>query len=324
VLTGHCVRSLLTEAAPGGERVVGVWATTPEGAVELRAERGVLLGSGGFERNAERRREHGVPGEALWSMAPAGTNLGEPIAAALAAGAAADWSGHGWFCPGLEQPDGGGSFTVGFRGGIMLDRAGRRYGNECLPYDQFGRLMAEAPERVPSWFVFDAREGGRLPAIAMPEGDAEAHLAAGTWVRADTLADLAPLIGLDPAHLEAEVARFNGHCAAGHDPQFGRGEDEYDTFFAWGEGPGPNRALVPLEIGPFTAARFVLSDLGTKGGVAIDARGRALRPDGSALPGLYACGNAAASLFGPYYPGPGAPLGSAMVTAALAVGDLRG
>lgn len=292
--------------------------------MEVRASRGVLLGSGGFEGNAERRREHAVPGDVAWTMAPAGTNVGEPIAAAIAAGADADWTGAGWFCPGLEQPDGGGSFTLGFRSGIMVDRSGRRYANECLPYDRFGRAMAEAAERVPSWFVFDSREGGRLPAIAMPEGDPEAHLAAGTWVRADTLAELALHLGLDPAVLGDQVERYNGFCVSGVDEDFGRGEDEYDTFFAFGESPGPNRALGPIDTAPFYAARFVLSDLGTKGGVRVDAHGRALRPDGSAVPGLYACGNAAASLFGPFYPGPGAPLGSAMTAASLAVQDLLG
>jgi 3-oxosteroid 1-dehydrogenase len=49
-----------------------------------------------------------------------------------------------------------------------------------------------------------------------------------------------------------------------------------------------------------------------------------LRTDGAPLPGLYAAGNSAASVFGGVYPGPGAPLGSAMVFASLAVRDLRG
>ena len=47
-----------------------------------------------------------------------------------------------------------------------------------------------------------------------------------------------------------------------------------------------------------------------------------LRADGTPIPGLYAGGNTAASVFGSVYPGPGAPLGSAMVFASLAVEDL--
>ena len=310
------VTGLITE----GDRVVGVAAMTPEGPLELRARRGVLLAAGGFEGNQELRDEHGVPGDVAWTMAPRGTNTGEPLIAAMAIGAATDFSAVGWFCPGLEHPDGSGSFTLGFRSGFMIDASGSRYANESLPYDRFGREMAAEPGRIPSWYVFDSREGGRLPAIAMPEGDPADHLAAGTWVQADTIEDLAAAIGVPTPALAATTERFNGFCLTGTDEDFGRGDDEYDTFFAAGE--GPNRALTPVTQPPFYAARFVLSDLGTKGGLVTDAAGRVLRGDGSAIAGLYASGNSAASVFGPVYPGPGAPLGSAMVFASLAVRDL--
>ncbi|MDO9495267.1 MAG: FAD-binding protein, partial [Nocardioides sp.] len=294
---------------------------TPEGPVTFGASRGVLVAAGGFEGNQALREQHGVPGNVAWTMAPQGTNTGEPIEAALAIGAAADFSAVGWFCPGLEHPDGSGSFTLGFRSGLMVDAHGRRYANECLPYDRFGREMAEDPARLPSWFVFDSREGGRLPAIAMPEGDPADHLAAGTWVQADTLEQLATEIGVPADALAETVTRFNGFCETGKDEDFGRGEDEYDTFFAGGS--GPNKALTPCDQPPFYAARFVLSDLGTKGGLVTDAAGRVLREDGSPIPGLYASSNSAASVFGPVYPGPGAPLGSAMVFASLAVRDMQ-
>jgi len=299
-------------------RVTGIAAMTPEGPIEIHARRGVLIAAGGFEGNAEERAAHGVPGDVAWTMAPRGTNTGEPIAAGVAIGAAADYSGVGWFCPGLEQPDGGGSFTLGFRSGLMVDANGARYANEALPYDRFGRIMAEAPERIPSWFVFDSREGGRLPAIAMPEGDPAEHLAAGTWVQADTIEELAGRIGVPADALVASVERFNGFCVAGVDEDFGRGQDEYDSFFTGGAAPAP------CDQAPFYAARFVLSDLGTKGGLVTDTAGRVLREDGSAIAGLYASSNSAASVFGQRYPGPGAPLGSAMVFASLAVRDLAG
>jgi 3-oxosteroid 1-dehydrogenase len=281
----------------------------------------VLLAAGGFEGNAELRREHDIPGETAWTMAPRGTNTGEPMLAAVALGAATDFTALGWFCPGLEQPDGGGSFTLGFRSGLMVDQTGRRYANECLPYDRFGREMAKAPERIPSWYVFDTREEGRLPAIAMPEGDPAAHLEAGTWVSAATVAELATAAGLPVDALVETVERFNDYAEKGVDEEFGRGEDEYDTFFAGGH--GPNKALSPCDAPPYYAARFVLSDLGTKGGLVTDAAGRVLRGDGTPIAGLYAAGNTAASVFGSVYPGPGAPLGSAMVFAALAVEDMQ-
>lgn len=314
VLTRHAVDTLTTD----GDRVTGVEATSADGRVRVAATHGVIVASGGFEHNADWRTRYGVPGDAAWSMAPDGTNTGEPIAAAQAVGAATDLLDQGWFCPGLEHPDGHGSFTLGFRSGVIVDAHGRRYANESLPYDRFGREMATSPDRIPSWFVFDSREGGRLPAIAMPEGDPADHLAAGTWVRADTLEELADTLGLDD--LVATVERFNGYCRTGVDEEFGRGDDEYDTFFTGGE--GPNKALVGVTEAPFYAARFVLSDLGTKGGIVTDVAGRALREDGSVIAGLYATSNSAANAFGPLYPGPGAPLGTAMVFGSLAVQDI--
>lgn len=313
ILTDHDVQELVVD----GDRVVGVRGE----AFELRAHRGVLLAAGGFEGSAGARAERGVPGDVAWSMAPRGANTGVPIEAAVALGAATDYSALGWFCPGLAQPDGGGSFTLGFRSGLMVDATGHRYGNESLAYDRFGRIMAAAPERVPSWYVFDAREGGALPAIAMPEGDPAAHLAAGTWVTAGTIEDLATGMGVPAGALVSTVERFNGFCRTGVDEDFGRGADEYDTFFAGGS--GPNAALTGVDQAPYFAARFVLSDLGTKGGLLTDAAGRVLRDDGSAIAGLYASSNTTASMFGSVYPGPGAPLGSAMVLASLAVRAMR-
>ena len=313
VRTGWLVDDLLHEDG----RVVGVSAV--DGAQvrhRVRARLGVLLAAGGFERDQDRRTEAGVPGRADWTMAPAGTNRGEVLRAAVAAGAAVDLMSEAWWCPGIAMPDGSASFTLGFRGGIVVDSTGRRFANESLPYDQMGRAMAADPEhRVPSYVVFDSREGGRLPAISLPGGRPEEHLAAGTWVEASSLAELAALIGVPAEALEATVGRFNAAAARGCDDEFGRGRDEYDRYFA-------DPVLVPVDQPPFRAARLVLSDLGTKGGLVTDPDARVLREDGTPVGGLYAAGNSAASMTRSCYPGPGIPIGTAMVFAARAVDDL--
>jgi 3-oxosteroid 1-dehydrogenase len=317
IATGQHVTALHRDATA---RAASVTAVGPDGTTRIRARRGILVAAGGYERSSEQRARHGTPGRVAWTMAPPETNTGEIIGAAAAIGAATDFSGEGWFCPGLLQPDGSGTFTLGFRGGLMVDQTGRRYANECLPYDQFGRAMAAASERIPSWFIFDSREGGGLPAIAMPEGDPAEHLANGTWVQAGTIEALARLIGLDPTVLSETVARFNRFAGSGVDEDFGRGVDEYDTFFA-GAG-SPNKALVAVDQPPYLAAQFVLSDLGTKGGLVTDAAGRVLDAGGEPIAGLYATSNCTVSVFGSAYPGPGAPLGAAMTFASLAIRDM--
>ncbi|GGO72776.1 FAD-dependent oxidoreductase [Nonomuraea cavernae] len=319
VRTGTSVTRLIVEDG----RVTGVEAGTADGPVRLRAARGVLLAAGGFEGNDAMREKNGVPGAAGWTMAPRGVNTGEPLLAATAIGAATGLMDEAWWCPGVAQPDGGAAFTLGFHGGLMVDASGRRFANESLPYDRMGREMAAGPGRVPAYLIFDSRNGGRLPAITVPGRPAEEHLAAGTWVRADGLAELAELIGVPGDALTATVERFNGFAATGVDEDFHRGEDPYDRFFT-GASPDGNPCLVPVDRPPFYAARMVLSDLGTKGGLRTDPDARVLDRDDRPIPGLYAAGNTSASFAGRCYPGPGVPIGSAMVFAYRAVHDMAG
>jgi succinate dehydrogenase/fumarate reductase flavoprotein subunit len=316
VRTDHRVDRLILE----DDRVVGVEAVHGDRRIRLRARAGVLLAAGGFEGDQELRDLHGVPGRAGWSMAPQGTNSGEPLLAAIEAGADTDLLDEAWWCPGLELPDGHAAFTLGLRGGLIVDGQGHRYANESLPYDRMGRAMAANPSAIPSYLVFDNRWGGQVPAIAVPGGRPQEHLAAGTWLQAESLPVLAARIGVPAEALLGTVETFNRFAADGRDEDFHRGEDPFDLFFASGD--GPNKALVPLDQPPYFAARLVLSDLGTKGGLRTDVSGRVLRKDGSPLPGLYAAGNTAASLTGAVYPAPGAPIGTAMVFASLAVEDM--
>ncbi len=308
--TGAAVRELIAEDGA----VVGVRAETEHGTLRVRARRGVLLAAGGFERNPGLRAAHGVPGSADATMAPPGTNAGEPLQAAVAVGAATDLMDQAWWCPALAQPDGSAAFFLGLRGGIFVDADGRRFADESLPYDRMGReLAADSARRIPCYYVFDSADGGRLPAVnCVPGVRRDDYLSSGAWMRADSIDELAVRLGLPRESLTGTVARFNAFAAAGVDEDFHRGEDEYERYFA-APGDRPNPALVPLSTPPYYAARVVLGDLGTKGGLLTDSDARVLRDDRSPIPGLYAAGNTSASIMRDRYPAPGSPIGTAMV-----------
>ncbi|TDC56265.1 FAD-binding protein [Actinomadura sp. KC345] len=291
-------------------RVVGVEA----GSLRLRAARGVLLAAGGFESSVALREAGGVHGDANWTMAPDGANTGDAIEAAVRIGASTGLLDQAWYCPGLLTPDGRPAFTLGFRGGLIVDGSGRRFANESLPYDRMGRRMAAA--QGPFHLVFDARSGG-LPAISVPPLAPDDQVASGHWVQAGTLDELAGRIDLSPDALTSTVERFNGFAEKGVDQDFHRGEDPYDRYFS-----GGRPCVVAVGQPPFYAAEVVLSDLGTKGGLRTDPDGRVLDGTDRPIPGLYAAGNTSASFTGPVYPGPGIPIGSAMAFAYRAVQDI--
>ncbi|WP_106400556.1 FAD-dependent oxidoreductase [Actinocorallia populi] len=308
--TGTRMTSLITEDG----RVTGVVVETENGTRRIRAERGVVLAAGGFECDDElRARHHGLPG-GRWTSAAPGSNTGDALAALREAGAAVDLMDEAWWCPATLFPNGRAAFTLGLRGGILVNAAGERFANESLPYDRMGheilRGQSTGTSHIPAWFVFDDRFDN-IPAISQPVPDPAAFREAGLWRTAGTLAGLAGLIDVPAEALEKTVERFNGFAESGVDEDFHRGEDPFDRFFAAGEGPNP--CLIPLERGPFHAVQIVLGDLGTKGGARIDEDGQVLNESGTPIPGLYAAGNSAASVAGHVYPGPGTPLGSGMV-----------
>ncbi|MCW2600211.1 MAG: hypothetical protein JWM02_2040 [Frankiales bacterium] len=335
VWTSTAFTDLVLEAGA----VVGVTALRAGTTVEIAAPAGVLLASGGFEHNTEMRRayQHEVVDHDDWSLGVPG-NTGDGIAAGIKAGAATDLLEDCWWAPGFLRPDGGPSFLLWERAaptGIIVDQDGRRWVNEGTPYNTFGHEMLAAAESgrpcIPSWYVFDQHAldtygfGGLRPG-----DDTSEWVAAGAFVRADDLAGLASALGASA--LVETADRWNVLVEKGIDEDFGRGDEgsyERQLLAVFQRYPGiagphewPNPSMAPLARGPFYAGRVVLSDLGTKGGLVCDEHAQVTRPDGSTIPGLFACGNTMASMMGHAYPGPGACITPAMAFGWLAADQM--
>jgi 3-oxosteroid 1-dehydrogenase len=182
---------------------------------------------------------------------------------------------------------------------------------------------AAGTPHIPAWLVFDQRYRDSYVFALRPPGRPlpRRWYEAGAMVRAPDLAGLATAIGVDPAALAKTVARFNDFARTGRDEDFHRGDSAYDRYYG-DPRVRPNPNLAPLASPPFYAAKIVPGDLGTKGGLRTDARARVLRTDGSAIPGLYAAGNASASVMGHSYAGAGATIGPAMTFGYLAAQDM--
>ncbi len=255
-------------------------------------------------------------------MAPAG-NQGKAITAGIAVGADTDLMDQAWWSPGLTHPDGNSAFALWFTGGLFVNNAGLRFVNESAAYDRLGRDIIRELEQgrvtLPYWMVYDDRDGLVPPVKAtnVPMVAAEKYVDAGLWMTADTLEELAELIAVPAQALVGTVARFNGFVETGVDEDFGRGDEAYDRAFSGGEPP-----LYPITKGPFHAAAFGISDLGTKGGLRTNTDGQVLDTEGSRIPGLYAAGNSMAAPSGATYPGGGNPIGTSMVFSHLAVRDM--
>ena len=311
------------------DKVVGVRAQRDGKEIEIRARRGVILGSGGFEKSeALREKFLPTPTDAGWSTAAA-SNTGAGIEAGVAIGAALDLMDDAWWGPTIPLPSGP-WFCLAERnlpGSIIVNSAGQRFMNEALPYveatHEIYKGEASGVSHVPAWLIMDQRYRNRY----LFAGLSPRQPFPGRWYKfgsvkkASTLAKLADEIEVPADALAATIERFNGFARTGNDEDFHRGDSAYDRYYA-DPRVKPNPSLHSIDQGPFYAVKIVPGDLGTKGGIVTDERARALRPDGSVIEGLYAAGNCSSAVMGHTYAGPGATIGPAITFGYLAAEDI--
>jgi hypothetical protein len=134
---------------------------------------------------------------------------------------------------------------------------------------------------------------------------------------ADTPAELARKIGVDPAGLIETVKAHNAFARSGVDTDFGKGGNAYDRAYGDPEHL-PNHCLGPITRPPYCAVAVLPTPLGTSLGLLTNAQAQVLDRSGQPIAGLYACGNDMHSIFGGEYPGPGAQIGPGMTFGYLA------
>jgi 3-oxosteroid 1-dehydrogenase len=314
-----------------GDRVAGVRASRNGADLLIRARRGVIVGSGGFEHNERMRKEfQREPIGVDWTMG-AKENTGDGIEAGVRVGAALDLMDDAWWGPAIALPDAP-YFCLAERtlpGCILVNAAGRRFVNEAAPYSDVVHVMYDqhTPQvpHIPAWLIVDQKYRTRYlfkdvgPTLPLPEEWYRTGAAHKAW----SVSELAGKIGVPATALRDTINRFNGFARAGRDTDFGRGSSAYDHYFADPTNQ-PNACLAQLDWYPLHAFKIVPGDLGTKGGMRTDARARVLREDGTVIPGLYAAGNASGAVMGYSYAGAGSTIGPAMTFGYVAANDIAG
>jgi 3-oxosteroid 1-dehydrogenase len=306
LMTGTAAESLALE----GGRVAGLRAKRDGAELEVRARRGVVLASGGFEWNEEMMAEY-LPGPREWTASPS-TNTGDGQRMAAAVGARLDR---------MDQALVMGTQPILYEGrlqglpaadyflphSMLVNRLGQRFVNE----KQMNVGLAFAardpatgwPVNLPAWRIYDGQFAAKYP-HALPKKTFE-----GVRFEAPTLAELAEKIGVDAAGLVETAKRFSAFAHAGRDDDFGRGASLWDRARGGDPAHKPSPTLGSIERPPFYAMPFKASYLGTKGGARTNQRGQVVNLEGEPIPGLYAAGNVMANAFGSKGVGAGTTLG---------------
>lgn len=264
-LYGHLGQRLVTEA----RRVTGV-VVRPVGGGEpftVSARKAVVLGAGGYQSNPRLRWRYQpefvahAPYLGIDTCRGDGHLMGQAIGGDLV---------NMTFVPPLVIVS---SSVV--EDAIAVNAAGERFHDEAGPYEERVERMHAQPGRR-AHYLLDAvvaREKATLLS-QMPEAA----------VQADTLPELAALIGVPADALVATVERWNAFLAtdADVDPDFGR------VVLP----PGRRRCAT----GPFTAAPMVEGVNFCCGGFTTTTDMQVVDVFGSPIPGLFAAGDCAGGL----------------------------
>lgn len=332
--------------------VIGVYARQGDKQLAIRAGKGVILGTGGFDYNEQMRKDF-LPFPLYRSCASRknsgdGQRMGARIGARLSmmdrvfgTPVVYDnpvWEEHDDRNYSVMQMTGYTDWTqfLTFPHSILVNRKGKRFANETRAYDNMNRSFGAYDtglmrfENIPGFFVCDSAYASRflLPGYCTPQ-----NLPPFVF-KYDTLEDLADGMGIDKEGLLEEVARYNGFVKNGVDKDWHRGESqsafESMRYAATGfcgiadnsDLTEPKSMLGTIEQGPFYCCRYVPATCGTRGGLTTNGKAQVLNQDNEPIAGLYAAGCCSAGVAG-YWAG-GAAIGQGCVMSYIAAKHMMG
>ena len=305
-------------------KVTGIRAMMDGKPAEISAARGVILAAGGFSANAAMRKAYIPFAEQHVSILPY-ENTGDGIAAATASGAAMGAENHAnavWAVVSKRtRADGyverfAHLMDMSKPGCIAVNKAGKRFGNEAsVHFVEAMHATGTVPAHIIANHKFVKKYGMGL--VLPGGGKIKEMVACGYMKRGETLADLAAQIAVDPAGLEATVAKVNMDAVTGRDTEFSKGDTRIDIEIG-DRKHKPNACFGPVGEGPYYAVEIFPGDGSTTVGVRIDAECRVLGQDGAPIAGLWAAGLDANSIWQGKSPAHGCNVGPAMVTGYIA------
>jgi 3-oxosteroid 1-dehydrogenase len=255
---------------------------------DLHATRGVILATGGYEGNDELvRRYEGLPD---WQTMFPPSVEGDGLVMGMEIGAA---TYHvpvnlctmlGYFTEERIFRNAG-SRELTFPHSFIVNRAGRRFADESqfqhmVPALRRFDTASHSYANLPCFLIFDRQH-------------VERYTLGAEAVKADSFEELARKLGIDAQGLRSTAEAFNWHAAEGNDPEFGRGQSVWSKSWSGDRKHGINPILGPVSEPPFCGVRLHPTGAGSAG-LLTDSRARVLHVRGHPIPGLYACGNAAA------------------------------
>ncbi len=299
--------------------VLGAWVEIDGKKTAVKAKRGVVLATGGFEWDDVLLQNHTMGAQFHRLGAPG--NTGDGIRMAQAAGADL-WHMNALSCPlGLVVPGLKTALQINMLSAswFYVDQDGKRFccekmdNHTCIYAVNHLDAIHHRYPRIPCYVVFDEKARKRGPIVGGATSgyainrenykwsrDNTAEIEKGVIVSAPTIEELAKKIGVPAENLAKTLKVWNENIAAGADKEFGR--PIHKKGKATMEGREAPLVSAPFDNGPFYAAKLYPALLNTQGGPRRNQLGQVLNPFKKPIARLYSAGELG-SMWGHIYQG---------------------
>jgi len=183
---------------------------------------------------------------------------------------------------------------------IYVSPEGKRFVDEGSGYVLTSEVMFQ--KKITSCYcVFDAeavkkafalsKKGvslGTTIVVGIDPNNLDEHAQRGDIWKADTIAELARKMKIDPATLEKTLADYNQNAEAKKDPDYNR-----------------KKGLAPVKTAPYYGFNVRIGMVAHDGGLSINPKAQVLNTYNDVIPRLYAAGRDSIGLFGGRYPASG-------------------
>lgn len=277
------VETEATELIVENDKVVGVKAINAAGQdLTFKANKGVIIASGGFGANVEMRQQYNPEYGADYLTTDAAGTTGDGIKMAEAIGAELVDMQYIQTYPICNPETGVISLLADsrFDGAILVNQEGNRFVEELERRDVISKaiLAQTGGYAYQVWNQHIGEIGGTLAAhqeeFEMLEKQDLIH-------KADTIEEAAKFFDVPVDALKATLEKVNTYAKNGKDEDFNH-----------------RAGLVAMEEGPFYIQKAVPSIHHTMGGIVVDVDSHVIDKDGNVIKGLYAAGEVTGGIHG--------------------------
>jgi fumarate reductase flavoprotein subunit len=286
-------------------RVDGVHVERADGSFELIRGRSVIMADGGFQANRELMRKYGVVKHS-YRLLGSPNDVGDCLLMAMEVGARVVEMETFYGNISLRDQISNERLRLAptpaqlIDAAMVVDANGERVGDEAIGDDEWSIIefrlanaVAKAEAPGDAWVVFDdavweqvgrddefQRRNASNPELSLTLNPGYLD-AGGTFLRADSIADLARQAGIPQRRLETTVEQFNSYCLHGTPVV-------------------PPRTHQPpaIQQPPFHAIPLCNAIYFTMGGALVNAHGQVLDGQERPIAGLYAAGGTMGGLMG--------------------------